>query len=515
MEEGSQEGIGELRRYIDEWTNDLELLRQNQLLDESSFIRFSRDRGIAVFGVVEGDPGEFNTRGWLPHDGLRENEKPLFHPFRLYPLYRILEACRLPIGASSSLNREDLSDFIARVADQVMLSVDQIGAAAPAWNRTVELAILLDPVYWPVLTGRYTHSAFISEGDYEAHLDRYREKVLGLVRTLDPGEWRRLHKELRIQAARMDDNGALYLLLRVSKWDRREKLKGHVAGALWIRHIAEIVRRAFEEAQKENWPEEDEAFGSWSYRGRTVAYGSERPLDHTLESGPHLAFHFGLFTGSVVRWYVEGDTEYYAILSVLADPSKAGIELVNLRGNLKTERGNIALKLGDGLAEDRSLRRFSMISFDMDVAANVKAIRKHMEQEDIVGYIAAHRPDFEFANFALDELVEIAARLDESHEFSGDAVRGGDWTDVTCARDFKERYSRLSARRPVSFKAEEWGRALGTYVIEHPRGLNDQGERPFWREIRAALQCRIAHYDYQKDHFRFDPDTFAAVDRRL
>jgi hypothetical protein len=319
---------------------------------------------------------------------------------------------------------------------------------------------------------------------------------------------------LRIHAALVDDNGALYLLLRLSKWERREKLKGRTAGALWIRHIAETVRRAFEETRKEQWPEEDQAFGIWSSGGRTVAYGSERPLDDALESRPRLAFYFGLFTGSVVRWYVEGDTEYYAILSVLTEPPKAGIELVNLRGNIASARDNIALKLSDGLAKDRSLCRFSMISFDMDVSANVKAIRKHVKQGDIVGYIAAHRPDFEFANFALDELIEIAARIDTAHGISGDVVHRGNWTGVTCARGFEKRYLELSARRPTSLKGAEWGRAIVTYAIEHPRRSDDQSERPFWREIRAALQGRIAHYDYQKEHFQFAPDTFAVVDRR-
>src|SRR4029434_2252268 len=50
-------------------------------------------------------------------------------------------------------------------------------------------------------------------------------------------------------------------------------------------------------------------------------------LDDEVDSAPYLAWRFGLFTGSVVRWYVEGDTEYAAIMHVLAAPAKAGIEL--------------------------------------------------------------------------------------------------------------------------------------------------------------------------------------------
>ena len=107
--------------------------------------------------------------------------------------------------------------------------------------------------------------------------------------------------------------------------------------------------------------------------GREV-FGSERPLDDALQSKPYLAWEYGLFTGSVVRWYVEGETEYYAILSILPEPSKVGLELVNLRGNIASGRDNAALKLQDWLIEDKALRRFSMISFDFDVAANVESL---------------------------------------------------------------------------------------------------------------------------------------------
>ncbi len=41
----------DLRSYLENWSDDLELLRQNRLLDEGTFLRFARDRGIAVSGV--------------------------------------------------------------------------------------------------------------------------------------------------------------------------------------------------------------------------------------------------------------------------------------------------------------------------------------------------------------------------------------------------------------------------------------------------------------------------------
>jgi len=277
--------------------------------------------------------------------------------------------------------------------------------------------------------------------------------------------------------------------------------------------MAEVLRLAFEDIHKLSWPEEDHAFGQWMQGERTVAYGSERPLANDLHSRPHLAFHFGLFTGSAVRWYVEGDTEYYAILSVIPKPAKSGVELVNLRGNLATGKDNIALKLRDGLIEDCSLRRFSIISFDTDVDANVKAIRQQVTQGNVVGYIAAHSPDFEFDNFTCEELVEIAARIDETYDFSGASVHDANWAGVTCGSQFEQRYLEVSDRRPAGLKGKEWGIALAEYAGSHPKRMDTQIERPFWREIRAALQARTAHYNLQRKDYYFDPVTFEAVRR--
>ncbi|MHB1345621.1 MAG: hypothetical protein ACYCX3_14900, partial [Thermoleophilia bacterium] len=376
------------------------------------------------------------------------------------------------------------------------------------------LGILLEPLYWPAIVGKQTRSAIMTDEEYEAVLATYGQKARGIVAQLDPEEWQRIHESLRYEATETDDNGALYLLLRLSKWAKRENLRGRISLALWIRHMAETLRRAFADVHGVEWLEEDQAFGYWPPGARTVAYGSDRPLDAILESRPRLAFHFGLATGSSVRWYVEGATEYQAILAVLEEPHAVGVELVNLRGNLASERDNIALKLSDGLKQDCALSRFSIISFDTDVPANVRTVRMQVQQNNVVGLIAAHTPDFEFANFTVAELTEIAARLDEAHCVSGDPVRSAEWADVDGGRRFEQCYMEVSERRPAALKGEEWGRALAEYAGEYPRRADSQTERPFWHQIRAALQARTAHYDVQKQDFHFDPETFELVDHR-
>jgi hypothetical protein len=315
--------------------------------------------------------------GRLSADG-RRNKDLLFHPFRIY------------------------------VFDKALSEGERFAAErARELNGIVDLAILLEPLFWPSIVGHRREA--VGAKDLKTQRTKYRSKALKLVKTLDPVVWRKFHENLRIDAAWMDRNSELYVLLRLSSWEQREKLEGKLSCALWIRHMAEVIRLAFEEAHQTQWVEEDEAFGYWPQGSRIRAFGSERPFNDPLRSKPFIAYRFGLFTGSALRWYVEGETEYYAVLHTLGDPSRLGIELVNLRGEIAKDKGSAARKLGDALREDLALRRFSVISFDRDEEANERAIRGAVEREHVVGSINANDPDFEFANFSLDELVEIAA----------------------------------------------------------------------------------------------------------
>jgi hypothetical protein len=293
-------------------------------------------------------------------------------------------------------------------------------------------------------------------------------------------------------------------------WSKREELTGNISGALWIRHIAEVIRRAFEDAcQGLLWPEEYDAGGNRPPETNSRRFGSERPTDNIFKAKPHLAYTFGLFTGSAVRWYVEGDTEYYALRQAFPDPAAFGIETVNLRANFSG--GSVPLRLTDLLQEDIRQRRFSMISFDGDRKDHEKVIKALAK--NVVGHIAFHKPDFEFANFDLEELVEIAARMDDRFEgISGDVVRKADWTGIGSAKTFEERYVEVSERKPGSLKGELWGKALAAYALENPSRKNGS-ERTFCKQLRAAEYAWNSKYEDHKARFEIDPNTLELMQR--
>ena len=153
-----------------------------------------------------------------------------------------------------------------------------------------------------------------------------------------------------------------------------------------------------------------------------------------------------------------------------------------------------------------------MISFDLDVGANVRAIRRQVELDNVVGYIAAHDPDFEFANFRVEELAQVAADILDDARVDGQILRNASWEGVTSGKSFEERVVHLSGGRLRGLKGELWGRALARYAGEHPEQA-DGSPRPFNRELSAALQGRAVNHDYQRASISFDPITFKARER--
>ncbi|MGA2591276.1 MAG: hypothetical protein ABSH32_15255, partial [Bryobacteraceae bacterium] len=137
-----------IRQQLEKWSDDLSRLRQNRVLGESAFITFVEDRGIPVFGVVEGDPGNFYRRGWLRADGSDHEGKPLFHPFRMYPIHRILQMCELGIALASSLRPEGMLELTECLLTD-RNRIEQIEDCVERWNEIVDLALLLEPLYWP------------------------------------------------------------------------------------------------------------------------------------------------------------------------------------------------------------------------------------------------------------------------------------------------------------------------------------------------------------------------------
>lgn len=178
------------------------------------------------------------------------------------------------------------------------------------------------------------------------------------------------------------------------------------------------------------------------------------------------------------------------------EPSRFGIEMMNLYGTIERGKDDAALRLQNWLTEDKEQRRFSVVFFDDDLKLSLKAIQRQAELDNIVGSVARQHPDFEFANFTLEELVEVAA------EIAGDCVRSADWTGINKGKDFENKYRSITS---VDLKGEQWGRRLAAYALKHPRRAGSKEERQLLQHVRAAMHAWMSNYDVQRELFEIDP----------
>lgn len=519
----------------------LSIVRQVSLLQENEFIRFCSERGMPTSGVIHGDPGTFYGRGWLAADQVQApmrfdldqaleveadneafswetttpNDELWFHPFRIWPLHRIYGAMNLGWARSSVLEPEGLTRAIpSSIAERDrFLRSPAMAELTDRANGIADLATLLEPVYWPWISSRKVGPPEGFEFQ-QAILENYRYEVLALLNWIDPEDLRKAHEELRIASHWLDRNDHLYLALRTANWDTRKRLEGRVGAALWLRHMAELIRRGTEEVYDERFPEEDEGFGWWLDGARERFYGSNRPLDDPSKFRKDILRGLGLDTAVKVRWYVEGETELGALLSVFRDPIATGVEIFNLRAALQGK--NAAMLIAAYFGADIEAKRFTFFSLDTDgrsVCSNGKTLCNLARQDLIVGVVSVSDPDFEFANFTLDELIQVAIEYDREDGFDSRALlEGASWSGVANGKSFDQRYVSLHGGMRRELKGERWGKSLMNFALQHPE-RSDGAKRPILWAVQMARRSHLTKHDDQRSRYRIDTSTLQIVER--
>lgn len=491
----------EAQSLLAKFSGSLRHLRENALLSEAQFWSFCSKRSLKVFG--KSDVILFEDKGLLRSDASDEDGS-WFHPFRIHVMHEILDSLRLPVTPSALLSG---GRFISLVQDHVDRLEQSTGLQrrAEAANRVSELCELLEPIYWHKVTGLISRSD-LSIIDSQEEQD-YADAVKSYIQTLSPEQWESYHTRMCRTADQVDDNGSLYLMLRLSCWEQRRSLSGNISLGMWIRHMAEVIRLGFEEIHKVTWREEDSPYRIWINNGREMLYGSGRPLDTPSKTRAKLAFLFRVNTGSAARWYVEGETEYYALKELIPNLPEYGVELYNMKGGIRNGKNNLALKVSELLDHDLESQRFSVFTMDGDVPANNDWLRNQVVKGRICGNIYICKPDFEIANFTVGELVLAACQMHEEDGYDYSCLQDTDWSGISSGREFESRYKDACKR---SLKGGKWGRVLGRYITNNPCKEGSDQLRPIVWQAEIATAMRSYDYDLHRKGQYFDENTFEA-----
>jgi hypothetical protein len=388
------------------------------------------------------------------------------------------------------------------------------------WNDITSLAVLSEPTMYIRIFGHLRRPSFVSKSLQWQRLDEHWNALASIYKAIGLDHIREIREALCWKTRMLEPNENVHTLLCLAGRDDRLKLDGWLGGALVVRTMTEMIRRAAEEVFETELPEEDvhpaRLRATWIKENN---YGSRRLLDDNWAAADEFARGFGLRFGPHVRWYVEGDTEYGAACRLRSLLGAHDIAVVNLHGIIKGK--GFASALRAALRADHEARIFSFISIDGDRTDNVRVIRIAARDDWFCGNFFISSPNFECHNFTKDELEDVLwdVALGEGvaptdYRAYKVAVRGWDYDkgDIDSLLRLAERALNLYG---ALHKGERWGERLMDYAWEHPEhpGQPKGTLRDILETERLLHITRTTNYHITERDYRGDPETGGMVKR--
>lgn len=439
----------------------------------------------------------------------------MFHPFRYYALHRIEQLLELRVGRMQILLS---TEGYRRVLDRLIESFNKSTAGETfrqrvrRWNEVASLAVDAEPFTYSRLFGYYRlpYTYLENEEEFKLAVKNHYDEHKEILQDLGLDEVKGVISELCREAEKIEPNKDVHRMLRLTKREYRlDRVKGKLGGAMHLLAMAEMIRRSAEMVFETELPEEDEfGFGLGAGSFKELFYGTQRLID---DYKARAAFVRELWLDHSVRlrWYVEGETELGAVESALGD--NEDIEIVNLKGDVVAKRGK-GLSFRDNLLNDIRRSVFSWVSLDGDVEDNLRVLKKAVENDEMFGMFFISEPDFEFANFTLDELVEvlwgIAAENGAEPEEKQPLVE-----QTSGAKTGKELFKMAKRAVPALAKVDKgkaWGERLMQFAEENPDMRLSDGttkERPIIEAVAEALRAVDCEYYHSRKSCKVDVKT--------
>lgn len=437
-----------------------------------------------------------------------------FHPFRFYVLaeiekmlsnHKLVEKVQFPI---KSYAVPDFSFF------QLWANSNEFKEEIQQWNAVASLAIIAEPCFYGSIFHSLSASAPLDFETLREYIASHWQDVAQCYQNVGIEHLKEAHHEICRVTRRLDPNSEVHTILRLGSGDLRLKLEGRLGGALHLRSIAEVIRRAAERALETLLPEEDErGFGEYPKDGKKDLYGSNRLLDGNRLIAQEFLRQQGLVYSLRLRWYVEGDSEWGALNAYFKEIEATDIEIVNLRAHVAQKAGK-GPSFRDSLRSDIYMQIFSFVSIDGDRTDFTSAVRKAAEDDEICGAFFISKQDFEFENFELRELEDILWAV--ATERSGNMVNEEDHRKlhdaIQDARSGTELINKARKTLPLLAdlkKDANWGVRLMQYALEHPgkQGMNRQVIEAIDYALYLVRTTRLENYEATRRYYQVDKNT--------
>lgn len=444
-----------------------------------------------------------------------------FHPFRYYVLYKLQNAVDLNINLLQFLLSAErypsLSEKIISGINKYSKTLD-FTQKVGEWNDVASFAIMVEPCVYSKIFHKvqYSYPNYTIEA-HESAVAEHRKNVRSYICKFDIEKLEAMREELCRVAQIIEPNQQLHVLLRLTNAEMRLRLEGAIGGSMLVLTMGEMIRRITEDEFKVCLPEEDQlGFGVWMYGARKRLYGTNRILDAPQVVKKKFIGSLGLNTAPRFRCYVEGDTEYGALDSVFTPESS--IELINLSGNF-IEGKKKGLAFRDSLRNDKNSHIMSIVILDGDQRNVIRVLKKAVEQDEMFGLFYISEPDFELANFTIDELGEILWKIAEAAGSKTDQKDGliKSIQGATSGEEIKNKAKQAIQELNQFAKGFEWGKALIDYAWKNPNFNPDESgetrKRPIIEIIELLWRGLSVSFSETPDEYRVDINTGKLVKR--
>jgi hypothetical protein len=441
-------------------------------------------------------------------DDYASQPRPFYAHWQLLYLQEAVDLGRVEVTLSWLLDDERRVSLSEQAAGIYSWQRERWQSTDWNWRSTVLLLVRLQNRYAPLIKGTLTtsRSTLIYDPDVGDYVDPYHEEV----RRFDPqtvlaelglaeAGIKDVQRELAIYGASADPMAAWHMLLRMTSYKEREKLKGAVRRAHDAYDAAEILRRFYYDLTGELLLNPDEIFdvsdkswkqrlfGRWPFLTYTRADLQAELRRHDL--WPHQ-----------VHLIVEGETE--AIVCRRVIESVAATKLSDLGIHLATLRGVGRVRLHQELIRaTHTFSRHAVLVADRegDIEREVELMKNDglLTDESVLLWDAS----FEEDNFGDEELTTMLeglaqevgvdlsldpqafrARYDEHRERVGKDARGAMTYMLGMAAEATNRRFKPSK----TLVGERLAQLLLTNLLEH--GEEAEAERPILRLLASVIR---------------------------
>jgi hypothetical protein len=512
-------------RGVQFWEDDVKTLWQLKLLqaDLVTSERKLRCAGLMQLGLHGSTQHLYaderrprrRTKGWnesLASLSAYPSEVRLyFHPFRYYVLYHLDRMLKLNIAPIQMMSAGRYPSVLHRGIKnfEKWSSRPEFTEHINLWNNIVSLCVASEPCTYEHVFHSLKHPPELSIEEQRQRIREHWSDVVQHYREAGMAEIEKVREGLCVDAEMLDRNKDVHIMLRLRHGNFRHWVRGKLGGAMVLLTMAEIMRRSTEMAFDKKLREEDElGLGITPLGVKEKLYGSERILNGNRTVESQYLHSFGLAFGVRTRWYVEGDTEYGALDSILGLSN--AIELVNLKGKI-VEKGGKGLAFADSLRNDVKAQIFSVVLVDADNDSYVRVLRKAAEEDLMCGTFYLSKPDFEFHNFTLSELEEIIWAMavengadPETRKRLHEALLG-----INSGRELVDAAKGSLSELSQLSKGVDWGRRLIHYALQYSE-YQDQTSgkamtRPIIEAFRGVIRTLDFNYHFTRTQFKVDP----------